>query len=268
MMKPAAAIFFALIAASLALQGCIRLQPPEGAGGRYFEIVREGKSLGDLGSTEYLMTDGGMILRKIKVEYSGREPPPAEISLFRANEGEIKSIFNEVKSNAFTKYEECESCATFHLFYSDSQGTKAYGMPEEKSTDFVKGLPGRLEALIQNAQPQETYFLSFVYSKKGLIRDYHIFKDGAVIYEEFGTRPPVLLNAWMFKLEEGKALPPIPDGFFGSKTDGSCNRKGFEYGYVEAAEGNNYNFAFTCGNGTLPAEQLFDQLFALLEGRK
>lgn len=262
------AVLIAMLAVmALAISGCTQPQPQPANGSAYFEIVREGKSLGDLGSTEYLMTSAGLILRKIKVEFSGREPLPTQIAIFRVTEGDAKALLGEVKANAATLKEECNGCSTYHMFYYDADGTKAYEVSEGNASSFVKALPARMEALIKNAKREETFFMSLVYSEGDKIPDYHIFEDGAVIYEEFSLSKDTLLNARMLKLDPEKIKNAIPDDFFAWKGAASCNRREFGYGYVEAADKEKYNFAYTCGMGDSAADKFFDKLYGIVGGK-
>ncbi|MEK6954477.1 MAG: hypothetical protein AABX01_05690 [Candidatus Micrarchaeota archaeon] len=257
---------FALAVFSILLFGCTQTSPDNTPKGSYFEIVREGKALGDLGSKEYLLTGEGLLLRKIKVEFSGRPPLPTDISIWRIPKENAVPLMLQVRGETKSVFEECDNCATYHLFYGDSTGIKVFEAPEYKTPKFITDLPGRMEDIIKTAAREETFFASMVYSKRGIIYDYHIFGDGTVIYEEFGYSPATMANAKVQRMNTGQFFTTIPDAFFEEKDSGNgCNRDGFDYGYVEIAKGEKTNFIFTCGNGQNPSDLVFNQLMNLVE---
>ncbi|HLC47998.1 MAG TPA: hypothetical protein VJI13_02890 [Candidatus Norongarragalinales archaeon] len=253
---------FALIVAGIAV-GIFRSPPNQDMQGAYFEIVKEDDRTQLNPSTEYLLTDSGILLSKLR--YNGATQ---EVRIFKVGEIEAKKALAYVKGNAASQFSECTGCLKYHLFYSDSKGTIAYQSPDDAATDFVRSLPKYADLLSQNASEEETFFISLVYSKKGLIRDYHLFDDGTVVYEEFGTNPAMLMRASIYIIGEGRAKAAIAENFFSSHGENACLREEFDYGYVEAASGSNYDFVFTCGNGESPAERTFDALLKLVNEKK
>ncbi|MFH1750319.1 MAG: hypothetical protein ABH863_01425 [Candidatus Micrarchaeota archaeon] len=264
MVKFASAVFVAPILISLLILGCTQTPPPPVAQGAYFETVREIILESKQESIEYLMTDEGLILRKMRVGVAGTPNAETQVAIFRIGPAFARAFLDDVKANAVPIHASCIPCVSHHLFYHDADGTIAYEMPDENASGFVKALAGRMETLIEGAQKQETFFMALVYSENSVIKDYHIFDDGTIIYEEFDMFSDKLTRAEISKMEPWELKAALPEAFFEGTPEFSCNSRAFGYGYVEAALADKYNFVYTCGNGPTQADKLFDRLLALV----
>ncbi|MCX6778559.1 MAG: hypothetical protein NT157_06820 [Candidatus Micrarchaeota archaeon] len=256
-----------LLALFLVFAGCPN-PPPQETKGAYYEIVLQDSGAEGVIFSEYMVTEGGLVLNK---EITGSISNAPKIRVARASPESAKMELEYVKNNIEgSNYPGCEQCAVYHLFYHDANGTVWHAVSEAEASDFVSEVMSRSEALFGNSERQDILFIQLVYKKSGQnpLVDFHIFGDGTVVYEEFsGWNGP--LAAASVREVGPKELESALGAFFQYQDDGiypeACGRKGFEYSSLEAGRGGEYVFANTCGAGNTDADRAFNNLLELVE---
>jgi hypothetical protein len=247
--------------------GCTEPEPPIGSSLRrfsYYEIVwQDYDCSGGPCFIEYVVTENGTMLKKEIRDDIYSKP---EITLSRVSSAEAKSEIAFVEKNMPEgDYASCETCKVYHLFYGGLNSTKWHAVRDEDASSFVRSVKERTERLFLSSEKQGTFFMHLIYKKYGRTKDFHIFKDGAVIMEEFGERSGELLGASAWYTNPKKFEGSLA-GFFDSEGDArKCAALGFEYSYIEAIEGDEYGTVDTCGAGSTAADKLFDKIIGLVE---
>jgi hypothetical protein len=227
---------------SLLAMGCVT-RPPETSAFKYFEVSFSDYSCGpDQCFREYMALSNGLVFEKIGSGLSGK---PA-IRIGNASTEQVARVASLVENFSSTKG-YCRDCPHYTIFYYD--GTARH-FEASSGAEFKEA--GKLEqesrALLDSSSPAEKFLAHTVKVKNGgETENHHVFSDGTVVFELFSSQGE-LSSASVYSITPQKTseIKGIVSKVF-SYPQGKCPANGLDYAYVEAVEGSNYAFTFTCG---------------------
>ncbi|MDO8647041.1 MAG: hypothetical protein Q7R70_01320 [Candidatus Diapherotrites archaeon] len=231
-------LFLALLAT-----GCIE----SNESGKYFEIVLQDPYCnGSACFDELLFLEDGLVLKKQQIQGNDYT-----VSFCQTTPSEFNSLLSEIaKGLKASRFEECNSCAKYHLFYNDGKESK-YSSVKAESAAFEKQVFAKAQKLC--AMPSNAELFHVISGKGNSFKDYHVFSNGIVVFEKFGMKDGELLESKVSMLKAGEfeeLKKQIPAKSFETETLDNCPANGFFYGFVEAKLSDNYDYAFTCGDST------------------
>jgi len=233
----------------------------------YYEIVKEDEKCADNCFLEYIVMSDGVVMEKYIKDFNNKE----KNGIRMLNAGvEVEKLFEKV-ALFFNKYGtndgiSCESCSSYHLYYSGRDGRRSFATIEGSNDSEVVNILSATMDLIAKASEGNVDFFHFYYGKKdGGYLDYHIFTDGVIIREVFGKRNGQLLESDIYR-SDGKRIADVINltkaDFFNENSEIKfCNNREFLWGYLEVKTRESYNYIYTCGDGKNDSDIIFDYLY-------
>lgn len=232
----------------------------------YIEIVKEDPTCSENCFLEYIILSNGTVLKKYIKSFTDKSKNG--LSLSKSGD-DLSYLFK--RANEITgKYGnnngiECDKCVIYHLYRNEGETLSSYSSKSDETPEEIKDIMDEIGGVYENSIPGKDIFVHFYFERKDYeFIDYHIFTDGDVIREVFGRKNGELLESDTYRItakQRSEIKNLIGKEFFLENTANiSCLGKNILWGYLEIKKYDDYNYVYTCADGKLNSDIIFNYL--------